>query len=255
MRTNASTPFNEDGWSNLINDVRTLYLAVGGGANDMNFNSLAADQANADAGSTALQRAQNLADLTNVDEAIANLGLTEVVDDVSGGGSGSGGTFLRIANDLSDLNSVGTALSNLTLDKINFHAYGSGTQNVSADPETLQFNTERSDVGGYYNTGTYTYTPGVAGKYLCGFNITVEQSVSSDTDSFRAYFDHSDGNAYGHAWAVRTFINKKYSLGATALMAFNGSSENLKIRIAIDAAALSNNTVTLHEFWGIRISA
>ncbi len=248
MRSNASTPFDGQGWSDVINDIRTLYLAVGNGSNDMNFNSLPNDQNTVSSTATALQRSQNLKDVVSVTEAVANLGLSPIVAAVS---TGTTGSFLAKASNLSDLASVSTALTNLGMQTVNFHAYGT-TQNVAADPETLQFGTERSDVGGFYNSGTYIYTPS-AGKYLCGFNLTVEQSVSSDTDSFRAYFNHSNGNEYGHAWATRTFINKKYSLTSTAFMAFTGS-DNLRISISIDAPALTFNTVTLHEFWGVRIS-
>lgn len=249
MRTNSSTPMNENGWSDILNDLRTLFLAVGGGTNDMNFNSVSLNQDATNAGDTSLKRAQNLKDLTNVTEAQANLGLASVVAAVS---TGSTGSFFRIENLLSESSGSTTLLSNISLDRVNFHAYGSVTQNAAADPEVAQFNTERSDVGGYYNTATYKWTP-IAGKYLVGFNLRFEQSVNS-TDSCRAYLEHENGNDYAIGWARRTFINTKYSISASALMQFNGS-QYVRVMVGPDAASLSNNTITLDSFWGIRISA
>ncbi len=34
--TNPSTPFDKDGWGDLITDVRKLFLMARGGSNDMN---------------------------------------------------------------------------------------------------------------------------------------------------------------------------------------------------------------------------
>lgn len=34
--TNPGTPFDEDGWADIIADVRKLQLAINGGGNDLN---------------------------------------------------------------------------------------------------------------------------------------------------------------------------------------------------------------------------
>lgn len=37
--TNPGTPFDEDGWADMIADIRKLQLAQSGGGNDMNQNT------------------------------------------------------------------------------------------------------------------------------------------------------------------------------------------------------------------------
>lgn len=44
MLSSRDTPFSEDGWALIIEDIRRLALLVGGGSNDMNAGAIDADQ-------------------------------------------------------------------------------------------------------------------------------------------------------------------------------------------------------------------
>ncbi len=50
MLTNPDTPFDEDGHSDILSDIRRLYLMVAGGTNDLNRSAVAADQDGLDEG-------------------------------------------------------------------------------------------------------------------------------------------------------------------------------------------------------------
>lgn len=44
MLSNPGTPFNKDGWADVLSDLRRLFLAQSGGSNDLNQASGDANQ-------------------------------------------------------------------------------------------------------------------------------------------------------------------------------------------------------------------
>lgn len=44
MLTNPGTPMDKDGWADVLSDIRRLYLMIEGGANDLNANTVEANQ-------------------------------------------------------------------------------------------------------------------------------------------------------------------------------------------------------------------
>jgi len=65
-----------------------------------------------------------------------------------------------------------------------FQVHASGNQYVS-DNHTIQFDTEEIDVGGNFNTSTYTFTAPVNGYYHMNAHIYVD--VDSGTDALIKY--------------------------------------------------------------------
>jgi len=72
------------------------------------------------------------------------------------------------------------------LDKLILHISltyrGSSVQSIANNTLTIvQFNAELYDSGSCFDTGTYKFTPNVAGKYL--INATVRMGTSTNADN------------------------------------------------------------------------
>ncbi len=76
MLTNPGTGFDEDGWSDIISDVRRLALLLEGGSNDLNAGTVAVDQDTADASPAVGLTADEVQAL--IDEALSDSVYTSV---------------------------------------------------------------------------------------------------------------------------------------------------------------------------------
>ncbi len=118
MQSNGGTPFDENGWANVIADIRRLYLLVGGGSNDLNQASTDVTQ-DATAGG---ENANNAFKIRNVNVSTVAptdgqpLTYSSARKQYEGNsGAGGGGTFLQAGNNLSELTSKPTARTTLGL--------------------------------------------------------------------------------------------------------------------------------------------
>jgi hypothetical protein len=123
MRTNPGTPFTEEGFASVVADLRSIFLLVGGGSNDLNNASTDVTQDATSAG----ENANNAFKLRNVNistTAPTDLQLLNYVksrsqwEPVSLSGittTSSGTTALLAANNLSDVTNATTARNNLSL--------------------------------------------------------------------------------------------------------------------------------------------
>lgn len=96
-----------------------------------------------------------------------------------------------------------------------FRAYVTGTQtNVTGDGTlvTVQFNSEEYDIGSNYNTGTYTFTAPVDGRYLLMTNVYYE-GIDSLKTSIQIYIRKNGGQVVKHT-------SKCYPFGASGTQAF-----------------------------------
>jgi len=70
-----------------------------------------------------------------------------------------------------------------------FEAYLSSSQSISdAVRTTINVNTEHFDTDGCYDTGTYRFTPNVAGKYFCYANALLDAVGTSNLNLVALYF-------------------------------------------------------------------
>jgi hypothetical protein len=93
------------------------------------------------------------------------------------------------------LNGVGVSLAGHTHSGIGFQAYLSAIQYsvATASWTKLAFNTEQFDVGNYFDTAAYRYTPQFAGKYLVSLHVTIPTSVLSARLAIDVY---KNGSSY-----------------------------------------------------------
>jgi len=97
---------------------------------------------------------------------------------------------------------------------------------------TLQLSVEEFDTGGDYNTGTYTYTTPVAGKYLCHLSISFNAGeLATNKRNFMGIY--VDGSAVAQNFGSPTGSNDRFSMYQTVLMDL-AASKALTGRIYID---------------------
>ncbi len=117
-QSNGGTPFNEDGWANVIADIRRLYALVGGGANDLNQASTNVSQ-DATTGGENANNAFKIRGVNVSTEAPTDgqpLTYSKARSRYEGNaGTAGAGVFLQAGNNLSELTSAATARSNLGL--------------------------------------------------------------------------------------------------------------------------------------------
>jgi len=77
-----------------------------------------------------------------------------------------------------------------------FSAHASTMSNIPINTDTtVEFDTERFDVNADFNTGTYTFTAPVTGKYVFMFTIRLD-AVDSGADYYQHYFKTSNLTYY-----------------------------------------------------------
>ena len=103
-----------------------------------------------------------------------------------------------------------------------FYAKPSAAQTLSSGTwTTIAFNTEDYDTNSNYNTGTYAFTPTVAGYY----NFTAAIRSSSTTSRFYTKFlKNGTTNYYGNDF---NFAANSLSSNYSALIYMNGSTDSV----------------------------
>ena len=117
-----------------------------------------------------------------------------------------------------------------------FFAYrGSSVQSIANNTLTVvEFNAELYDSGSCFDTGTYKFTPNVAGKYL--INTTVRMGTSTNADNCQieifkntTTFSRVNGS------------NRNYSsIQSLATIDMNGSSDYIQAKIYQDTGGAAN---------------
>ena len=117
-----------------------------------------------------------------------------------------------------------------------FFAYrGSSEQSIANNTQTIiEYNTELYDSGSCFDTGTYKFTPNVAGKYW--INATVRMGSSTDADNCQieifkntTTFSRVNGS------------NRNYSsIESSAIIDMNGSSDYIQAKIYQDTGGSAN---------------
>ena len=132
----------------------------------------------------------------------------------------------------------------ITTSKINtpaFEAKLSGNQAFSDSSDTvIQFNTERFDTDGMFNTSTYTWTPTVAGKYFVYCTALVKSDDISQMNRMILNIIQNGSTNYTEAeFRPQGNAGSTYSPTINAVIDFNGSSDNVKMQIFADVTTSS----------------
>jgi hypothetical protein len=122
-----------------------------------------------------------------------------------------------------------------------FEAKLSGNQAFSDSTDTtITFNTERFDTGGMFNTSTYTWTPTVAGKYFVYCTALVKSDDISQMNRMILNLIQNGSTNYTEAeFRPQGNAGSTYTPTITAVMDFNGSSDNVKMQVYADVTTSS----------------
>jgi hypothetical protein len=128
------------------------------------------------------------------------------------------------------ISNLGTA-SGFGVNTPAFEAYLSATQTTTHSTDTIiQFNTEVIDTDSAYDTGTYRFTPQVAGKYFIYSNLTTGSSSASQQELLRteiwlngSMYRRVQIDPYGGSRA------ENVSASAQAILDLNGTTDYVQI--------------------------
>lgn len=122
-----------------------------------------------------------------------------------------------------------------------FEAKLSGNQAFSDNTDTvIQFNTERHDTDGMFDTSTYTWTPTVAGKYFVYCTALVKSDDITQMNRMILNIIQNGSTNYTEAeFRPQGNPGSTYSPTVNAVMDFNGSSDNVKMQIFADVTTSS----------------
>ncbi len=122
-----------------------------------------------------------------------------------------------------------------------FEAKLSGNQAFSDSSDTIiQFNTERFDTDGMFNTSTYTWTPTVAGKYFVYCTALVKSDdISQMNRTILNILQNGSTNYTEAEFRPQGNAGSTYSPTINAVIDFNGSSDNVKMQIFADVTSSS----------------
>ena len=139
----------------------------------------------------------------------------------------------------------GATLTNFPTNAPAFLAYLGSNQNPSDVTTTdVTINTEVFDVGSCFNTGTYTFTPNVAGKYLLFAAIRVGSDTSRPAFiEMQARIRKNGGNCANQLLSSYSVSNLDgFNIPITTIVEANGSSDAFKIDTYLDVDA---GTITI----------
>jgi hypothetical protein len=170
----------------------------------------------------------------NIQDADGNNIINESGNTITIGASGD------TTNIIGTLNKDGVAVENTPA----FSASrGSDQTGLSTDTFTkIQFNDEEFDTNSMYDNSTnYRFTPTIAGKYLCYYNVLISYDGGGAVEDIRAAF-YKNGSVSTHISAsqFKDYSSEALSLvlsfSQTSLITFNGSSDYLEVFARNDAS-------------------
>ena len=105
---------------------------------------------------------------------------------------------------------------------------GVNSQAVAANATVIAaFNTEETDTNNWFDTGSYRYTPQIAGHYQINWQIVL--SMISGVEIFAALYK----NGGNYVWGSNTISASShyYTSGGSAIVYLNGSTDYIDIRV------------------------
>lgn len=141
--------------------------------------------------------------------ALATSGITiDASNNISGAGTYNGTNIASMANvSAAGYSSANQSLANNTFVKV-------------------QFNTEEFDIGGYYDTTTFRYTPLVAGRYLVTAQL---QFALSATAEFTIAVRVTKNNTLHKSTGNTAQVNSNSTTGISAIFNMNGTTDFIEI--------------------------
>ena len=133
-----------------------------------------------------------------------------------------------------------------------FEAKLSGNQTFSDNTDTIiQFNTERFDTNGMFNTSTYTWTPTVAGKYFVYCTALVKSDdIQQMTRMILNIVQNGSTNYTESEFRPQPYQGSTYTPTINAVMDFNGSTDNIKMQIFADVTSSSPSVQASGSLFG-----
>jgi len=124
-----------------------------------------------------------------------------------------------------------------------------GAENITLTNNTLttvQFNSTEFDVGGYFNTSTYRYTPLVAGKYF----IYAKLYLTYATEEIEFMHFYLNKNGSGTAFYSRYASTGSIygSVSVSSIVDMNGSSDYLDTSIRVTTT--TNSKYYANDIYG-----
>ena len=117
-----------------------------------------------------------------------------------------------------------------------FFAYrGSSVQSIANNTLTIvEFNAELYDSGSCFDTGTYKFTPNVAGKYLINATVRMGSSTNADNCQIEIFKNTTTFSRVNGS-------NRNYSsIQSLATIDMNGSSDYIQAKIYQDTGGAAN---------------
>ena len=108
---------------------------------------------------------------------------------------------------------------------------------------TVIYNTEAYDTASAYNNSTYIFTPQTAGKYFCSAQIKVGNFGDGAGSKYiqLALYKNGDSTQEGY---TQVEANGETVISVSSVITFNGSSDNLKVRVYHNDGASARNSST-----------
>ena len=138
-----------------------------------------------------------------------------------------------------------------------FEAYRSGSQAISNGVwTTILFNTEARDASSIYDTSNGRFTPTTAGKYFCYANVIGGNDGASSLNYVLAKFyknvsDYQTTSVFKQD--SRGYPGANYTVSASHVIEFNGSSDYLEVKINMDTTVGSPDCVESSNFGAYKI--
>ena len=136
----------------------------------------------------------------------------------------------------------GATLTNFPTNTPAFKSYMSADQNLSDNTWTkVNFDTEAFDTNSMYDTGTYRFTPTVAGKYFV-YSAIILESLTAKRIEYANASIYKNGSPELKTTAVYSADNTSWQAGGviSTVVEFNGSSDYVESYARIKTFSGSN---------------
>ena len=128
-----------------------------------------------------------------------------------------------------------------------FHAYMSTSQNfASGTGATVEYNTERFDIGSCYNTTDYKFTPGVAGWYWL-YGVNYFASGIDDGEQHASFVRKNGTDIYRYGYTeIQSARTDMTSMGTFNIIVYADADDYFECRVWQN----SGSTLSLNRDYG-----
>ena len=134
-----------------------------------------------------------------------------------------------------------------------FFAYMDGNQSIGANSATLvQFDQERLDTNSAYNTSTYKFTPGVAGKYFLFASANIQAVHDQCTNSIIINKSDSNDVAIHKVISLNSSSDREPSLAVSTIIDAN-TTDHFRVLVRTDfgsGTTITGETYPTYTFFG-----